>query len=98
MWTSLLNNTGYNLTLNNTPFRNYLSRTQLDSIQKKLNDKKKDYLEKITNPLDIVVTSNKLHPINNNFYNFSLKSNLLLLAITSFTTSLGYFIYIQFKK
>jgi hypothetical protein len=44
MWTSLLNNTGYNLTLNNTPFRNYLSRTQLDSIQKKLNDKKKDYL------------------------------------------------------
>jgi len=98
MWNSLLNNTRYNLSLNNSPFRNYLSRSQLDSIQKKLNDKKKDYLEKINNPLDIVVRSNNFSIMNFNLYNLSSKTTLFLLAITSFTTSLGYFIYIQYKK
>lgn len=64
----------------------------------------KRYLDKINlnNPLNDKLLNNsivmKSHELSNNKYVLSFKIYVFLFALTSFTTSIGYYFYLQFKK
>ena len=65
------------------------------------------YLDKIHNPLndkllDNELKNNKLVCINQNLvlnnFKSNLKTHLFIFALTSLTTSIGYYLYVLFKK